>query len=219
MSSLFQQINEEAVDQDNLTSLVLENTRALFEGFTNASMQYIAESAAKYLGQIALQIQNKKIQNLDNAIDMVAGLRVLGSATNRDAFNIKQPTFKVLVNKAGEAPNVDAALVKLARNPSVKSVREEISRLLNAALQGSNNDRTAALQTINKLRLGYERVQGMLSNMGQEPSGNSKPAATPAPNQAGAQQAAKLQPQSQPNAQPAAQPQQQQPARRSGATA
>lgn len=194
MSFLLNQINKTAIDQDRLASQVLENTLSLFEGFSNASISLMCESASNYLDQVIKQLQSKQLQNPENVVDMVTGLRVLGSAQSREQFHIKLPTFKVLSTKAGEADNVDATLVKLARNPSAKSIRDNIQSLITNAGNGDNAAIQNAVKNIEKLKLGYERVQTKLDSAGQEQQSSTKPSAKPAPNRATNQQT-----QSQPN--------------------
>lgn len=189
MSLLLNQINKTAIDQDRLASLVLENTLSLFEGFSYASISLMCESASKYLDQVIKQIQAKQLQNPENVIDMITGLRVLGSAQSREQFHIKLPTFKILSTKAGEADNVDATLVKLAKNPSVKSIRDNIQSLVTNAQNGDNAAIQTAVKNIEKLKLGYERVQTKLDSAGQESQPSGKPTAKPAPNRATNQQA------------------------------
>lgn len=182
MSLLIQQINESASEHVSLVENATTNVRALFEGFSDDSLALIAESAAKYLGQIAAQLKfNRKLQDMGKAVDMITAFRVLGSSENRDAFNIRQNTFKVLVQKAGEDANVDNALAKLSRNPSVATVRQQVEAMLNAAVQNGDNELGVALSNVNKLRLGYERVQNKLqsgaagSNAVSQPSNSTQP--------------------------------------------
>lgn len=189
MSFLLNQINKSAIDQDRLASLVLENTLSLFEGFSNASLSLMCESASNYLDQIIKQIQAKQLTNPENVVDMITGLRVLGSAQSREQFHIKLPTFKILSTKAGEADNVDATLVKLARNPSVKPIRDNIQALITNAGNGDNAAIQNAVKNLEKLKLGYERVQAKLDSAGQESQSSAKPTAKPAPNRATNQQA------------------------------
>lgn len=165
MTSLLQQIHESADEHIVLVETVVANIHEAFSGFSNENIIAIVESAAKYLGQISAQLKfNRQLSDLDKAIGMLTALRVLGSSENRDAFNIRQNTFKVLIQKAGEDANVDAALLKLANNPSVAGVRQQIETMLNDALQKGDNELRVALTNVNKLRLGYERVQGMLQS-------------------------------------------------------
>ncbi len=162
---LIQQINESASEHESLVENVISNAAVLFEGFSSDSIALIAESAAKYLGQLAAQLKfNRQLQDMAKAVDMVTALRVLGSSENRDAFNIRMNTFKVLVQKAGEDANVDSALAKLSRNPSVASVRQQVEAMLKAAVENGDNELGVALSNVNKLRLGYERVQNKLQS-------------------------------------------------------
>lgn len=184
MSLLLKQINNSALDQDRLASLVLENTTSLLEGFSSASVSLMCESAANYLAQVITQIQQKHIENTEQVVDMITGLRVLGSAQSRQTFNIKLPTFKILTTKAGEAQNVDATLVKLARNPSVKPVRDNIQTLIANALNGDDAAVQTAVKNISQLKLGYERVQAKLDSSEAQPASNDKPTANPVPNRA-----------------------------------
>lgn len=190
MSFLLKQINNSAIDQDRLASQVLENTLSLFEGFSPASLSLMCESASNYLDQIIKQLQSKQLDNTEKVVDMITGLRVLGSAQSRESFHIKLPTFKILSTKAGEADNVDATLVKLARNPSVKPVRDRIQNLINNAQNGDDKAVQNAVKDINKLKLGYERVQAKLNSGDEEAQSSDKPTAKPAPNRATNQQAA-----------------------------
>ncbi len=183
MTKLLQQINESANGVETLFETIAANMDELFEGFSGSSKQLIAESAAKYLGVIAAQLKFKQaIEDFDKAVDMVTALRVLGSSENRDAFNIRLNTFKVLVSKAGEAQNVDAALSKLSHNPSVATVRQQVEAMLKSAVEKGENGVGIALQSINKLRLGYERVQNKLQSAEaadqavQQPAGSRKTA-------------------------------------------
>lgn len=162
---LIQQINESASEHEALVENVITNATVLFEGFSSDSIALIAESAAKYLGQLADQLKfNRQLQDMAKAVDMVTAFRVLGSSENRDAFNVRMNTFKVLVQKAGEDANVDAALAKLSRNPSVASVRQQVEAMLKAAVENGDNELGVALSNVNKLRLGYERVQNKLQS-------------------------------------------------------
>lgn len=195
MSSLFKQIHKSAIDQDRLATLVLENTRELFEGFSVSSMKLICESASDYIATVIQQLQQKKLQNADQVVSMIAGLRVLGSAENREAFNIKLPTFKVLALNAGKTDNVNATLVKLGNNPSVKTIKGQIQQLISAATQGDEKAINQAVQNLNSLRQGYERVQAKLSeqpaqaaNQPNQPQNSSTPTAKPVQNQATNQQ-------------------------------
>lgn len=183
MSFLLKQINKSAIDQDQLASLVLENTRSIFEGFSDASIHLICESAVNYLSQVVAQLQQKQIKNPEKVVDMVTGLRVLGSAESRTKFNIKLPTFKVLATKTGEGDTVDATLVKLARNPTMKPIRDGIEQLVNNALKGDDEAVKTAVGNIEKLKLGYERVQTKLS-AGEEEKSSSTPTPKPVPNRA-----------------------------------
>lgn len=184
MSFLLKQINKSALDQDQLASLVLENTLSIFEGFSKASMSLMCESAVNYLDQVINQLKQKEIQNIDQVIDMVTGLRVLGSAQSRESFNIKLPTFKILSTKAGENQQVDATLAKLARNPNVKPIRDRITKLINVAQKGDDATVQAAVKDIQTLKLGYERVQAKLNSAEQSPQNSTTPSAKPAPNRA-----------------------------------
>lgn len=165
MTTLLQQINESAGEHTALIENVIANMSSLFEGFSNESKSAIVESAAKYLGTVAAQLKFKRaIQDMDKAVDMVTAFKVLGSAENRDAFNVRLNTFKVLIQKAGEDANVDAALAKLSHNPSVATVRQQVEAMLKAAVENGDNELGIALSNINKLRLGYERVQNKLQS-------------------------------------------------------
>lgn len=165
MTTLFKQINEGANEHIALVEHTMANTRLMFEGFSDEKLATIVESAAKYLGLVSASLKLKgQIQDMEKAIDMVTALRVLGTAENRDAFNVKRSTFKVLVQKAGDAPNVDAALSKLSKSPSVVSMRQQVKDLLTAATQGDENKTTEVVNLLNKLRLGYERVQNQLQS-------------------------------------------------------
>lgn len=181
MSILLKQINKSALDQDQLASLVLENTRSLFEGFSSASLSLMCESASNYLAQVITQLQQKKVDNIDRVVDMVTGLRVLGSAQSRESFHVKLPTFKILSTKAGEDQQVDATLAKLARNPSVKPIRDNVLNLVNNAQKGDDAAVQLAVKNIEKLKLGYERVQAKLDSAEQA---STKPTAKPVPNRA-----------------------------------
>lgn len=187
MSTLLQQINESADEHAALVENTILNVRTMFNGFADDKLAVIAESAAKYLGRVAAELKFKRqLSDLPKAVDMLTALRVIGSAENRDAFNINLKTFKVLVQKAGEDANADAALMKLAQNPSVASVRQQIEAMLNDAMQKGDNELGVALSNVNKLRLGYERVQGKLQAAGdsssavsQNPNGASAPQGKP----------------------------------------
>ena len=54
---LIQQINESASEHESLVENVITNATVLFEGFSSDSIALIAESAAKYLGQLAAQLK------------------------------------------------------------------------------------------------------------------------------------------------------------------
>lgn len=184
MSFLLKQINKSAIDQDRLASQVLENTLSLFEGFTNASLALLCESASNYLDQIIKQLQAKNLQNAESVVDMIAGLRVLGSAQSRESYHIKLPTFKVLTTSTGQNEKVDATLVKLARNPTSKPVRDRIQKLITDAQNGDDAAVQTAVKDIEQLKLGYERVEAKLNSAESEPQNSSKPSAKPVPNRA-----------------------------------
>lgn len=188
MSLLLKQVNRTAIDQDRLASHVLENTRSLFEGFSDAALHMMCESASNYLDQVIKQLQQKQLKNPEAVIDMITGLRVLGSAEQRDTFHIKLPTFKILATKAGGGGEVDATLAKLARNPTVKTTRDQIAQLVNNALKGDDAAIQRAATNINKLKLGYDRVQTKLENGSEEKQSSSTPTPKPVPNRASNQQ-------------------------------
>lgn len=166
--TFFTQINEAADEQLMVAESIEANTLALFEGFSVATIGIVCESAATFLGNISAQLgmgQKTELPDFEKVVDVITALRVLGTRDNREAFNVKQSTFKVIVQKVGDAPNVDAALVKLAKNPSVATIRSEVENMLKSALQGEDNMRRTAVHSINRLRLGYERVQNKLQSM------------------------------------------------------
>lgn len=184
MSFLLKQINKSAIAQDHLASQVLENTLSLFEGFSDATIALMCESASKYLDHVVKQLQAKNLQNAEQVVDMITGLRVLGSAQSRDSYHIKLPTFKILTTTAGENEKVDATLVKLARNPASKPIRDNIQQLITNAQNGDDAAVQTAVKDIEQLKLGYDRVEAKLNSVESEPQNSSKPSAKPVPNRA-----------------------------------
>lgn len=163
---ILSEIHKTADEVQFVTESVLQNAGELFESNTQAT-SILCETAAKYLGLMSAQLglgNRTELPDFNKAVDMLTALRVIGSSTNRDAFNIKPNAFKVIIQKAGDVANVDNALIKLANNPSVATIRRQIEQLLRAALENVEGKRREAVQLINKLRLGYERVQNTLNS-------------------------------------------------------
>lgn len=180
---LILQLNEHANEQSALVADIEQNVPQFFEGM-ELDTAIVCEDAARQLANIAIQLGNKgQLQNFDQAVDMLAGLRALGSSVNRDALNVKPPLFKLIVQRAGENPQVDAAIAKVANHPSFASVRQEVAEMLKGATESGDPEGVRkVVNLINKLRLGYERVFNKLSSQSGEP--------TPGSNDAGAATAA-----------------------------
>lgn len=168
---LILQLNEHANEQITLASHIEQNVPQFFEGL-ELDTSIVCEDAARQLANVAIQLGNKgQLQDFNKAVDMVAGLRALGSPVNRDALNVKAPLFKLIVQRAGENPQIDAAISKVANHPSFVSVRQEVAAMLKGATEsGDPEDVRKVVQTINKLRLGYERVFNKLSSQGNAPA-------------------------------------------------
>lgn len=165
MFKLLEQIQILAKDQQQLDEAISQSLPLMFEGFSDASLTQVCESAAKYLGNISAQLKfGRKLDDFEKAVNIITALRVLGSSDNRDAFNINVKTFNILIQKAGQSPQVDTALEKLGQNPSVRSVRQSVETMLKGAIEGGEDETNAAVTTVNKLRLGYERVQNTLAS-------------------------------------------------------
>lgn len=168
---LIQALNEHATEVELIESNIEQNAAELLEGL-DVEVAYLCEDAARQLANVAIQLGSKgQIQDLDKAIDTVTGLRVLGSSVNRDALNVKAPLFKLIVQRAGENPQVDAAIAKVANHPSFGSVRQEVTQMLNDALQSGDTENVRqVVNVINKLRLGYERVFNKLNSQAGNPA-------------------------------------------------
>lgn len=162
---LLAQLNEHANEQAVLESNIELNVAELMEGL-NVGVAVVCEDAARILANVSIQLgSNGQVQDIEKAIDMVAGLRVLGSPVNRDALNVKAPLFKLIVQRAGENPQVDAAIAKVANHPSFASVRKEVADMLQGAGQSGDPEGVQKIvNVINKLRIGYERVSNKLNN-------------------------------------------------------
>lgn len=165
---LLQSLNEHVNQASELEVNIEQNIGLFFEGLDVGAP--LCEDAARVLANIAIQLGSKgQIQDFDKAVDMVAGLRAVGSAVNRDALNIKAPLFKLIVQRAGENPQIDQAISKVAQHPSFRSVRQEVEDMLKGAVEsGDPKDVRNVVQLIQKLRLGYERVFNKLNSQAGE---------------------------------------------------
>lgn len=180
MYGLFKQINTNAIRQDDLASLVLQNTNELFEGFSTNSLNLLTESAVQFLDATIKHLEQKTLNKTDDVVDLITGLRILGSAAQRDAFHIKLPTVKVLADGAGQEQNVNNTLTKLARNPQQKKLRDSIHQVINSAATGDNKALQKAVQMLQTMKSAYERVQQKLSDT----SKSDQPKPSPVPNKA-----------------------------------
>lgn len=163
--SLFLEIYESAAEAELLTETIVEQLPTVFSGFSDQSIAVICESAATVLGELSAQIKFKgQVKDLEYATDMITALKMIGMRDNREALNVNTKTFAALIRRAGETPNADAALKKLANHPSVRTVRQNTSNMLSALSPEEDNKNRDTLNSINKLRLGYERALNSINH-------------------------------------------------------
>lgn len=163
-NSLLLSINEHVNSQALLETNIKLNAAILFSD-NNLSLSSLCEDAGRTLANIAIKLGSKaQLDDFEKTVDMVAGLKALGSSMNREALNIKTPLFKLVVQRAGQDNEIDSAISKVANHPSFATVRKEIADMLQRASEsGDNEDNKTAVQMINKMRIGYEQLFNKLN--------------------------------------------------------
>lgn len=167
--SLITQLNEHITEQQEFSTTLTENHAAYLEGI---DIQLLCEDAARQLANITMQLGGSgRIEDVEKAVDIIAGLRILGSNANREVLNVRSPLFKLIVQRVGDDTQIDRALDKIANHPSFKTIRDDVESLVQSAIvPEADEERKQLIQTINKLRIGYERVAQKLGSVDSKPT-------------------------------------------------
>lgn len=158
---LLQTLNEQSEMQSLLENSIELNIQALADANTSAAS--LCETASRVLANLSIQLGSKgQVPDFDKAVNTLAGLRIIGDYKNRESLNIKPSLFKLVIQRTGDDAQLDATVEKVALNPSFRKIRSDIEQLLRDAISGDLDLRKKAVNLINKLRIGYERVANKL---------------------------------------------------------
>lgn len=172
--SLIAQLNEHVAEQQDFSTTLTENHAAYIEGI---DVQLLCEDAARQLANITMQLGGSgRINDVEKAVDVITGLRILGSSINRESLNVRSPLFKLIIQRVGDDTQIDRALDKIANHPSFKTIRDDVESLVQSAIvPESDEERKQLIQIVNKLRIGYERVAQKFGSVDSKPT-NSRDA-------------------------------------------
>ncbi len=159
--TLLSHLNEQASLKLSIEADAPGNIAALMEGFS-VSTQVVCEGAAELLSNVYKHLMlGSELSNAERDVNVVTALKILGSPINRNVVNVKPPLFKLLVQRAGEAPNVDGALQKLAHHPEFSAIRRGMVEKFQQAAGDKEKAQMLAAE-VNQLQKSYARLADKL---------------------------------------------------------
>jgi hypothetical protein len=131
----------------------------------------IIETADSVLGQLVTKLKTNSLkpEEADEYAQLYASLSLLAQDTVRQALNINlaSPTgkqkFANVVNKVGDVPGMTAQVKKVAQ-VNGQSHYKQILRDLQGFSSMDPQKQSQYINSVNKLRIGYERVKNQLSS-------------------------------------------------------
>lgn len=134
------------------------------DGFAPVSIPMIVEDAARALSNISIKVGSGKEADVTSDINVYTAFKILASPINRNVVNVKPPLLKLLIQRAGQSPDVDNALQKLSGHPEFRELRREIVDKFQKA--AGDQEKSAELAAeIDKLRIGYSRLVDKLKGI------------------------------------------------------
>lgn len=151
-----------------------DSVRHIMESTENhPDRNIIIESADSVLGQLAAKLKANALrpEEMDEYAQLYASLSLLAQDSVRQALNINiaSPTgkqkFSNVVTKVGDDPGMTAQVKKVAQ-VNGQSHYQQIKRDLEGFAQLADQQKQQYINSINKLRIGYERVKAQLGSQG-----------------------------------------------------
>lgn len=168
------QINEEVREQQSTSAVVLEGVKHLSEKsdfLKGLSQQFIIETASSELAKIALQLSKKSLTNPDEAVDVVTLLTALADPDLREALHdhVNSQQFNILVSRLGDHEKVMNFVRRNSKIQSLTSMKNNVKQMLTSL--DNPEEAQKAVQTVNKLRMTYERIQQQLAQQTNKQAG------------------------------------------------